>query len=70
MLEIAYLLVYALGPFSVAMPYVYGRRDRVDRFLFLFLTGTLLCYAQFPFWPSEPPRVVFPTEDLPAYFLS
>ena len=66
-LELAYLLVYALGPFSVAMLYVYGRRSRVDQFLFLFLVGTLLCYAQFPFWPSDPPRTLFPTEDLPAY---
>jgi membrane-associated phospholipid phosphatase len=67
LLEIAYLLVYALGPFSVAMLYVYGRRNRVDQFLFLFLVGVLLCYAQFPFWPSDPPRTLFPTEDLPAY---
>jgi membrane-associated phospholipid phosphatase len=67
LLEVAYLLVYALGPFSVAMLYIYGHRNRVDRFLFLFVTGVLLCYAQFPFWPSEPPRAVFPTEDLPAY---
>jgi membrane-associated phospholipid phosphatase len=66
-LEIAYLLVYALGPISVAMLYAYGRRNRVDQFLFLFLAGVLLCYAQFPFWPSEPPRTVFPTEDLPTY---
>jgi membrane-associated phospholipid phosphatase len=66
-LEIAYLLLYVLAPFSVAMLYVYDRRDRVDRFLFLFLTAVLLCYAQFPFWPSEPPRTLFPTEDLPRY---
>ncbi|MCU1338220.1 MAG: hypothetical protein JWO19_3801 [Bryobacterales bacterium] len=66
-LEVAYLLVYALGPFSVVMLYAYGRRNRVDQFLFLFLVGVLLCYAQFPFWPSEPPRTVFPTQDLPAY---
>jgi membrane-associated phospholipid phosphatase len=66
-LEIAYLLVYALGPFAVAMLYVYGRRNRVDQFLFLFLVGVLLCYAQFPFWPSDPPRTIFPTEDLPTY---
>jgi membrane-associated phospholipid phosphatase len=66
-LEISYLLVYAVGPFSVAMLYAYGRRDRADQFLFLFVTGVLLCYAQFPFWPSDPPRILFPTEDLPAY---
>jgi membrane-associated phospholipid phosphatase len=50
------------------MLYVYGRRNRVDQFLFPFLVGVLLCYAQFPFWPSEPPRTVFPADDLPAYF--
>ncbi len=66
-LEVAYLLVYALGPFSMAMLYAYQRRNRADQFLFLFVVGVLLCYAQFPFWPSEPPRTMFPTEDLPAY---
>lgn len=66
-LEIAYALVYALPPFAVAMLYVYGRRDRVDRFLPVFLLSVLLCYGQFPFWPSEPPRVVFFGQDLPAY---
>jgi membrane-associated phospholipid phosphatase len=66
-LELSYLLVYTLGPFSLVMLYVYGRRSRVDQLLFLFLLGVLLCYAQFPFWPSEPPRIVFPTEDLPTY---
>jgi hypothetical protein len=39
----------------------------VDTFLFTFALAVLLCYAQFPFWPSEPPRVVFFGEDLPAY---
>jgi membrane-associated phospholipid phosphatase len=67
MLEIAYALVYALAPFSVAVLYLYGRRDRVDTFLFLFALGVLLCYAQLPVWPSDPPRVVFLGQDLPAY---
>lgn len=66
-LEIAYSLVWAIAPFSLVMLYAYGHRDRVDRFLFLFLTGVLFCYALFPFFPSEPPRVLFPTSDLPAY---
>jgi membrane-associated phospholipid phosphatase len=66
-LEIAYTLVYALAPFSIAVLYLYGRRERVDTFLFIFALTVLLCYAQFPFWPSEPPRVVFFGEDLPAY---
>jgi membrane-associated phospholipid phosphatase len=66
-LEIAYTLVYALAPFSIAVLYLYGRRAQVDTFLFTFSLAVLLCYAQFPFWPSEPPRVVFFGEDLPTY---
>ena len=66
-LEIAYSLVYALAPFSVAVLYLYRRRDRVDQFLFIFVLGTLLCYAQYPWWPSEPPRVVFFGQDSPMY---
>jgi membrane-associated phospholipid phosphatase len=66
-LEIAYALVYALAPFAVAMLYAYGRREMVDEFLFVFAVGVLLCYAQFPFWPSDPPRVVFLGQDLPSY---
>jgi membrane-associated phospholipid phosphatase len=66
-LEIAYALVYALAPFCIAVLYLYGRRERVDTFLFIFALGVLLCYAQFPFWPSEPPRVVFFGQDFPAY---
>jgi membrane-associated phospholipid phosphatase len=66
-LEIAYSLVYAIAPFCVAVLYLYGFRHRVDAFLTVFLLGVLLCYAQFPFWPSEPPRVVFFGEDVPFY---
>ena len=66
-LEVAYSLVYTLAPFSVAILYLYGGRNRVDRFLFTFALGVLLCYAQFPFWPSEPPRVVFLGQDAPSF---
>jgi membrane-associated phospholipid phosphatase len=66
-LEISYALVYTLGPFSVAMLYAYRKRERSDSFVFLFAMGVLLCYAQFPFWPSEPPRTVFPGQDFPSY---
>lgn len=66
-LEIAYALVYTLAPFSVALLYLYRRRESVDRFLVIFALGVLLCYMQFPFWPSDPPRVLFSGEDLPAY---
>jgi membrane-associated phospholipid phosphatase len=66
-LEIAYALVYALAPFAIAMLYAYRRREMVDEFLFVFAVAVLLCYAQFPFWPSDPPRVVFLGQDLPSY---
>ncbi|MGO9260556.1 MAG: phosphatase PAP2 family protein [Bryobacteraceae bacterium] len=66
-LEISYALVYALAPFSLVVLYLYGRREPADRFLLIFSLGVLMCYAQFPFWPSDPPRVVFFGEDFPAY---
>ena len=65
-LEIAYALVYAIGPVSVAVFYAYGKRSRLDAFLLPFVLGTLLAYAFYPFVPSEPPRTVFPGQDLPA----
>jgi len=67
LLEISYALVYTLAPFSIAVLYLNGRREYVDRFLFVFVVGVLLCYAQFPFWPSEPPRVVFFGQDSPTF---
>jgi len=66
-LEIAYALVYTLAPFSLAVLYLYRRRERVDRLLLVFTLGVLLCYAQFPFWPSQPPRLLFFGQDAPAF---
>ena len=66
-LETAYALVYALAPLSLALLYLYGCRRRADRFLFVFVSGVLLCYFQFPFWPSEPPRTLFFGDDFPSY---
>jgi membrane-associated phospholipid phosphatase len=63
-LEISYALVYTVGPLSVGALYVYGRRALADRFLFTYLLGTLLSYCLFPYFPSEPPRAVFPGEDM------
>lgn len=66
-LEVSYFLVYSLGPFAVTMLYLYRRRERVEQFLFPFVLAVVLCYVQFPFWPSEPPRTIFPGQDFPAY---
>lgn len=64
-LEFCYLLVYAVGPFTVAVLYLERRRDRVNQVLFLYLLGTLLAYALFPYFPSQPPRTLFAGSDLP-----
>ena len=58
-LELCYLLVYAVAPFVVAVLYIEHRRERVNGVLFLYLLGTLLAYALFPYFPSDPPRVAF-----------
>ena len=65
-LELCYLLLYTLGLGCVAVLYVQRRRESVDRFLTIFLLGTLLAYALFPYFPSEPPRIVFAALDQPA----
>ena len=65
-LEFCYLLVYGTGAFSIAMFYATDRRDRIDRFLAAYACGTLVSYALFPYFPSDPPRVVFPGLDQPT----
>jgi membrane-associated phospholipid phosphatase len=67
LLELCYSLVYTIGPFSMAALYFWGRRERADAFLFRFLLGTVFSYALFPYFPSEPPRAVFPGENFPTY---
>ena len=64
-LELCYVLVYAVAPFVVAVFYFQRRRERVNGALFLYLLGTLLSYALFPYFPSDPPRVAFGGSDMP-----
>ncbi len=64
-LEFSYLLVYAIGFLCVALLYILHRRPEIDRFLTIYLIGTLLAYALFPYFPSEPPRILFPKIDEP-----
>lgn len=63
--ETCYALVYAVAPASIAFLFANHRRDRMNTFWIAYLTGTLGAYALFPFFPSEPPRIVFPTADFP-----
>ncbi len=65
-LELCYLLVYAVGSFCIVMLWVKSRRTAVDRFYVVLLTGTLLAYALFPYFPTRPPRLAFPESELPA----
>jgi membrane-associated phospholipid phosphatase len=67
LLEACYMVVYALGPAAMGWLYLYRRRSRAEGLLFTLTLAVLLSYAQFPWWPSEPPRTVFPGADLPAY---
>jgi membrane-associated phospholipid phosphatase len=64
-LELCYVMVYAVAPFLVAIFYFQYRRERVNGALFLYLLGTLLAYALFPYFPSDPPRVAFGGSDMP-----
>lgn len=64
-LELCYVLVYGLPFYCVVILYLRQRRPEVDRFFVIFLTGTLAAYALFPFFPSQPPRLVFPNVDQP-----
>lgn len=65
LLEICYSVVYAAGPFGLAVLYARRKRERAGRFLSIYLIGTLLAYAMFPYFPSEPPRTLFAGVDLP-----
>jgi membrane-associated phospholipid phosphatase len=58
-LEACYLMVYGMGAYCIAALYMLGKRRKVDRFLVVYLTGTLLAYAMFPYFPSLPPRFAF-----------
>jgi membrane-associated phospholipid phosphatase len=65
-LDLSYLLVYAIPPVALAILYRCRHRSGVDQFLFTLLLGTLLTYALLPFFPSAPPRTAFPGQDLPT----
>jgi membrane-associated phospholipid phosphatase len=64
-LELSYLLVYAVGPAVVVAAIVHRRRHTTDQLWMAYLAGTLGAYALFPYFPSDPPRIAFPGADLP-----
>ena len=65
-LDLAYLLLYAVPPLFIACFYFRRERRRLDEFLFSFLSGVLITCALLPHFPSQTPRAAFPGQDLPA----
>jgi hypothetical protein len=66
LLEVSYSLVYAIAPFCMGWLYYKRRQQQVREFHLQFLASIFLAYALNPYFPSEPPRTVFPGEDLPG----
>jgi membrane-associated phospholipid phosphatase len=64
-LELSYLLVYVMPVAAVAAFYIAARRERLDDAYWIILSATMTAYALYPYFPSEPPRSVFPLADLP-----
>ena len=64
-LEICYVMVYAIALISALILVLNHHRNRLNTFWFAFLAGTLSAYALFPYFPSDPPRIVFADADLP-----
>lgn len=60
-LELCYLLVYALPFVCIGMLYGTKQRAKINCFYLVYLSGTVLAYAFFPFLPLRPPRIVFPS---------
>jgi membrane-associated phospholipid phosphatase len=67
-LEICYLLTSGAGCYAIAILYLYRKRERCDCFLLIYLAGTLLSYAAIPLFPSQPPRIAFPSVAIPHVY--
>ena len=65
-LELLYLLLYAIPPICICAIYWVGGRDRVHAFLYTLLLGTFAAYALLPLFPVHGPHVVYPASDLPT----
>jgi len=65
-LELCYLIVYGLAAYCVGLLYATGNRRSIDVFLTFYLAGTLGAYALFPFFPSQPPRLLYPAAVMPT----
>ena len=66
-LECCYFFVYGVAAVCVGILYARGKRAWVDAFWIINLAGTLLAYGLFPYFPSQPPRIVFAGLDNPSF---
>lgn len=64
-LELCYTLVYGVAPLALLALFRCAKREAINRFWMVYLAGTMGAYALFPFFPSEPPRIAFPGDDMP-----
>src|SRR6478672_11928106 len=62
--EFCYLLVYGVAVYGVGL-LSGGPRRSIDRFWAVYLLGTLGAYALFPYFPTRPPRYIFPEMEPP-----
>ena len=65
-LELFYLLVYGVAPVALGILIALGHRERANQLWLAYLAGTLGAYALLPYFPSQPPRTVFPAQDFPT----
>lgn len=63
-LEVVYLLLYAIPPACVCVLYRIGGREKINAFLHMLLLGTLSAYALLALLPVHGPHVVYPGADL------
>ncbi len=62
LMEFCYLLTYAVGPAGLLILAACGCIGRADRYLALYAGSAVAAYALYPYFPSEPPRTIFPGE--------
>ncbi len=67
LLELVYLLLYAIPPIAMGAIYWNRRSSEADRFLLVFFAGTFAVYALLPHFPTLAPRVVYPDVAPPDY---
>jgi len=65
-LELCYLLTSSAAAIALAILYIKHRRERAELFIFAYLLGLLLAYMIIPWYPSQPPRVIFPAVEAPT----